>query len=44
MVKSFFTVASTSHRYRVFFADLQVIIKRRKKIRPILPQFKVRQS
>jgi hypothetical protein len=37
MVKSFFTGANSSHSYQVFFADLQVIIKRRKKNRLILP-------
>lgn len=39
MVKRFFVAVQNQQRLRVYYADLLVIIKRRKKIRPILPEY-----
>lgn len=43
MVKRFFTAIVADNKCRVFFADLKVIIKRRRKDLPFIPEFKAKQ-
>ena len=39
MTKKFFTVNLSQTKYRVFLDDLNLIIKRTRKIRPSVPRF-----